>query len=213
MLLANQLLAGREAGQWRVLCLTRPFPTCEAPDLSGLVFALLAALLAGIGARDQLTVAGIAARQGQRPGLLVVAIITSVLTAAAAAYGAELMAGNARTMLAALALALAGGEMLVFRARRMPDEPTQSLGATAIVLAAHQLTDAARFLIFAIAAATHAPISAGLGGALGGAGVVLAGWLAAESLPMRQLALIRRIVGAVLLALAVWLALRAVGRA
>ena len=124
---------------------------------------------------------------------------------------APLTGGDARLIFAALALAFAGAEMLVFSARRMPDEPTQSLGATAIVLSAHQLTDASRFLILAIAAATHAPISAGLGGALGGTGVVLAGWLAAGSLPKRQLSMIRRSVGAGLLILAAGLAMRAIG--
>ncbi len=184
--------------------------------MSGLLFAFLATLLAGIGARDLLTVAGIAARQGQRPGLIMVAIATSIATATAAAWGgallAPLMGGDARLIFAALALAFAGGEMLVLTARRMPDEPTRSLGATAIVLAAHQLTDASRFLIFAIAVATRAPISAGLGGALGGAAVVLAGWLAAENLPARQLAMIRRPVGGGLLILAAVLAMKAMGR-
>ncbi len=184
--------------------------------MSGLIFALLATLLAGIGARDQLTVAGIAARQGQRPGLLVVALATSIATAGAAAYGgallAPMMGGNARLMFAALALAFAGVEMLILAARKMPDEPTQSLGATAIVLAAHQLTDAARFLIFAIAVATRAPISAGLGGAFGGVCIVVAGWLAAESLPVRKLSIIRRSVGAALLVLAAVLAMKAMGR-
>jgi Ca2+/H+ antiporter, TMEM165/GDT1 family len=184
--------------------------------MSGLLFALLATLLAGIGARDQLTVAALAARQGQRPGLILIAMATSIATAAAAACGgallAPLMAGDARLMFAGLALAFAGGEMLFFSARRMPDEPTQSLGATAIVLSAHQLTDASRFLIFAIAVATHAPIPTGLGGALGGAGVVLAGWLAAGNLPKRQLSIIRRSVGAGLLILAAVLAMKAMGR-
>ena len=184
--------------------------------MSGLLFAFLATLLAGIGARDQLTVAGIAARQGQRPGLIMTAMATSIATASAAAYGgallAPLMGGDARLVFAALALAFAGAEMLVFSARRMPDEPTQSLGATAIVLSAHQVTDASRFLILAIAAATHAPISAGLGGALGGTTIVLAGWLAADKLPGRQLAMIRRLVGAGLLILAAVVAMKAMGR-
>ena len=186
--------------------------------MSGLLFALLATLLAGIGARDQLTVAGIAARAGQRPGLLMVAVLISVATASAAAYGGALLAplmpnGDARLILASLALALAGGEMLILKARPMPDEPTQSLGAIAIVLAAHQLTDAVRFLIVAIAVATRAPFSAGLGGALGGACVVLAGWLGAQALPVRQLSLIRRGVGAMLLLVAGYVALKALGRA
>lgn len=183
--------------------------------MSGLLFAFLATVLAGIGARDQLTVAGIAARQGQRPGLLVIAVATSIATAAAAAYGGALlgplMGGNARLMFASLALAFAGLEMLVLTARGMPAEPTQSLGATAIVLSAHQITDASRFLVLAIVVATHAPISAGLGGALGGAGVMLAGWLVAGSLPVRQLSMIRRAVGGGLLILALVLAMRAIG--
>ena len=94
----------------------------------------------------------------------------------------------------------------------MPDEPTHSLGATAIVLLAHQLTDAARFLVFAIAVATAAPIPAGLGGAVGGSATVAAGWLFAAELGRFRLGLVRRIIGAILLALAAWLALRALGR-
>lgn len=184
--------------------------------MSGLLFALMATLLTGIGARDQLTVAGIAALHGARPGLIGVALLTSISTATAAAYGgallAPLLAGNARLMFASLALALAGAEMLFLSARRMPDEPTQSLGAIAIVLSAHQLTDAARFLVFAIAVATRAPISVGLGGALGGACVVLAGWLAAENLPAARLSLIRRPIGGALLILAAVLAMRATGK-
>ena len=72
--------------------------------MSGLLFAFLATLLAGIGSRDQLTVAGIAARQGQRPGLIMTAMATSIAAAAAAAYGgallAPLMGGDARLMCA-----------------------------------------------------------------------------------------------------------------
>lgn len=198
------------------MCWARAAPL-GGPALSGLLFAFLATLLAGIGARDQLTVAGIAARQGARPGLIGVAVATSIVTAAMAAYGgsllAPLLAGDARLMFASLALALAGGEMLLLSARRMPDEPTQSLGAIAIVLSAHQLTDAARFLVFAITVATRAPISAGLGGALGGTCIVLAGWLAAGTLPTARLSLIRRPVGGALLILATVLAMQAMGRA
>lgn len=185
--------------------------------MSGFLFTFLATLLTGVGARDQRTVAGLAARAGQRPGLLIVALLTSIMTAGAAAYGgallAPLMGGNARLMFAGLALAFAGGEMLVFTARRMPDEPTQSLGAIAIVLGAHQLTDAARFLVLAIAVATRAPISAGVGGAFGGACVVAAGWLAAEALPKGGLSTIRRLSGAALLGLAIFVTLKALGRA
>lgn len=184
--------------------------------MTGLIFALFATVLAGIGARDQMTVAALAARQGQRPGLLVVAIMISLATAAFAAFAglkvAPLLTANARMIFAAIALALAGGESLLLAPRRLPDEPTQSLGATAIVLLAHQLTDAARFLVFAIAVATAAPIPAGLGGAVGGSATVAAGWLFAAELGRFRLGLVRRVIGAILLALAAWLALRALGR-
>ena len=184
--------------------------------MSGLIFALIATLLAGIGARDQMTVAGLALRGGQRWGLLFVAVATSLATAAFAAWAglkvAPLLTANARLIFAAIALALAGGESLLLAPRRLPDEPTQSLGAIALVLLAHQLSDAARFLIFAIAVATAAPLSAGLGGAIGGAATVTAGWMFAGELGRFRLAALRRIVGAVLLVLALWLIARAFGR-
>lgn len=185
--------------------------------MTGFMFALLATLLAGIGARDQMTVAALAMRQGQRPGLLVVAVLTSIATAAFAAYAglkvAPLLTANARMIFAAIALALAGGESLLLKPRPSPEEPTQSLGATAIVLVAHQVTDAARFLVFAIAVATAAAIPAGLGGAVGGAVTVVAAWLLAAELGRVPLVALRRTIGVVLLALAAWLALRALGRA
>ena len=186
--------------------------------MSGFLFAFIACLLAGIGARDQLTVAGLAARQGQRPLLLAVAVLTSVATAGIAAWAGfmvlPILAGNTNggLILAALATAFAGGEMLLLRSKRLPDEPTQSLGATAIVLTAHQLTDAGRFFVFALAVATAAPIPAGLGGAVGGAMAVTSGWIAGEALPARQVGIVRWVIGALLLVLAAWLALRGLGR-
>lgn len=186
--------------------------------MTGLLFAFIACLLAGIGARDQLTVAGLAARQGQRPLLLAVAVLTSVATAGVAAWAGlmvlPILAGNTNggLILAALATTFAGGEMLLLRAKGLPDEPTQSLGATGIVLMAYQLTDAGRFFVFALAIASAAPIPAGLGGALGSAMAVTLGWMAGEALPVRQVGLVRRVIGGLLLGLAAWLALRGLGR-
>lgn len=184
--------------------------------MTGFMFAFLATLIVGTGARDQLLIANLSARVGQRPALLVIALTTSAVTAAIAALAAAklmpLLPGDARFFLAAVALALGGGEMLLLGAARQPDEPTQSLGATAIVLSAHQLTDAARFLILAIAAATQAPVSAGLGGAVGGGIVVAAGWLGGRDLLRLRLGLMRRVAGGVLLALAAVLMARATGR-
>jgi Ca2+/H+ antiporter, TMEM165/GDT1 family len=186
--------------------------------MSGFLFAFIAAVLAGIGARDQLAVAGLAARNGQRVGLLAVAVLCAAITGVIAGWAAgmvvPLLEGNTRAgqLLIAVALGFAGAEMLVLGARPPPAEPTQSLGAAAIVLTAHQLTDAARFFIFAIAAATAAPIPAGVGGAVGGIAVVALGWIAAEDLPLKLASITRRILGVFALLLAVWFALQGLGR-
>ena len=101
--------------------------------------------------------------------------------------------------------------MLLFGPRQVPDEPTHSLGAAAIVLLAHQLTDAARFVVFALAVVTSAPIAAGMGGAAGSAATVALGWLAAADLPLREVITARRIAGGVLVLLAASLALSGIG--
>ena len=181
--------------------------------MAGFLFALLATFIAGIGARDQVLVAALAARQGARPLALVVALASALATAAIAVLAADLalprMGPIQRQYFAALALGLAGLEMVFARRTRVPDEPTDSLGAFAIVLFVQQLLDAGRFLIVAIAVATTASIPAGLGGALGGGGVVAAGWLGGGDLLGRNLAPWRRICGAVLLLVALWTALTA----
>lgn len=182
--------------------------------MTGFLLALVATFLAGFGARDQVLVAGLAARNGARPALL----LTALLTAAIAAAGAVWLAGGfapqlapaARRMLAVLALAVAALEMIVVRPKAPPTEPTQSLGATGLVLLAQQITDAARFLLFAIVTASALPLAAGLGGALGGMAVVTTGWMAGDALLRLPLVRIRRALGVALLlaAGAFYLALR-----
>ena len=183
--------------------------------MTGFYLTLLAVLLAGLGARDQTTVAGLTLRQGARPGVLVTGIAISLATAAVAAWAALLiapmLAPAARLFLAALALGLAGGEALLLSPRRKPDEPTHSLGALALVVLSQQLTDATRFLIFAIAVATNAPIPAAFGGALGGAVLLAAGWLAPEFIVRPALRKLRRVLGAAMLLLALFVGLRALG--
>lgn len=181
--------------------------------MSGFLFAMLAVLIAGLGARDQLLVAGMVHRQGARRSTLVVALACGVLTAGAAALAAARMGselgGPMRQLLAALALGLAGVELLFARQIRLPDEPTDSLGALALVLLAQQLTDAARFMVFAIAVAVDVPWAAGLGGALGAAGVAMIGWFGAADLAALPLTAVRRSGGAVLVLAALALGLAA----
>jgi hypothetical protein len=180
--------------------------------MSGFLFTFLAALLAGIGARDQVTMAGLTAKLGARLSLLLIAIATAIAASAFAAWGAAsitgMFPGRARMLLAAMALGLAGAEALVLRAPKPLKEPTRSLGAAGIVMLAHQLTDSVRFLVFAIAMATMAPIPAAVGGAAGSAAALTAGWLAGDDLLRPQLPLVRRGVGLLLLLVAAWLALR-----
>lgn len=180
--------------------------------MTGLVFTLVAVLLAGVGARDQITLAQLSGLQGGRMALLLTGVLTACLTAAFAAWAAlavmPMLMPNARLVLAAMALALAGAESLVFAPRRKPEEPTHSLGALAVVLLAHQLTDAARFLVFAIAVATAAPVSAGVGGAVGGALVVGLGWAVPGLAGNARLRRARRWIGALLVLIALVLAWR-----
>jgi hypothetical protein len=182
----------------------------------GFYFTLLAVVLAGIGARDQTLVAAMSQHQGQRPGVLIIAGTVSILTAAIAAWLATsiapLLAPEARSFLAGLALLFAGGELLIFAPRRAPKEPTRSLAALAIVVTSHQLTDAARFLIFGIAVATNAPIPAALGGAIGGIAMVSAAWALPEIIAYRRLRIARRLVGATLVLIGVYVCLHAIGK-
>jgi len=184
--------------------------------MTGLYLALLAVLAAGFGARDQLTIAGLAKAQGRRPGVLILAIGVSLATAGIAAWAATLvipiLVPDARLFMAALALAFAGLESLAIAPKANPREPTNSLGALAIVLLANQLTDAARFMIFGIAVGTNAALSAGIGGAVGGAALVVMAWMFPERAGTVRARLLRRVIGGLLLLLAIYFGLVAIDR-
>ncbi|HEX4848883.1 MAG TPA: hypothetical protein VFV30_12125 [Novosphingobium sp.] len=171
--------------------------------MTGFLLALIATVLVGFGARDQVLVAGFSARQGQRPALLLVGLLSAAVAAGGALWLAGAFAAGlaapVRTMLAVLALGLAGIEMLLTRPGPRPAEPTESLGAFALVLLAGQLTDAARFLLMALSLASVLPGAAGLGGALGGMAVVAIGWAGGQALLDLPLVRIRRWLGGALL--------------
>ena len=173
--------------------------------MTGCLFALLAALLAGMGARDQMLMAQLAARSGPRPMLLITGIATGALASGFAAWATREVSAElnhaAGLLVAAFALAMAGAESLLLAPGKAPAEPTNSLGAAAIVLFADQITDSARFLILAIALASEQPFAAGVGGAVGtGVALALGGWLARGLLDAAPvLRVFRRVAGAVLL--------------
>jgi Ca2+/H+ antiporter, TMEM165/GDT1 family len=181
--------------------------------MSGFMLAFIAVLFSGIGARDQLTLASLARVQGQRPALLVVAVVLSAATAAFAGWAsvliAPMMTSNARLMMAALALGLAGIECLIQSPPRQAKEPTRSIAALGTVMASQQLTDAARFLVFAIAIAVSAPTPAAVGGAAGGIVLLGAAWSVPEFFTWQRLRKVRRIIGGLLLVLAIYTGLTA----
>ena len=183
--------------------------------MTGFFFAMIAALLASLGARDQVTVARLTTSNGPHIGLLLIAVLCGGATSAAAAWAGSTIAPGmtppARQFLTAIALGWAGLESLLMSPGKKPVEPTRSLGAAAVVLAAHQLTDAARFLVFALAILVHAPVAAAIGGAAGSALALGAAWAAPEPFERSQLRMVRRFIGLGLLAIALTLAARAIG--
>lgn len=163
---------------------------------------LIAVLLAGIGARDQVTVAALSVRQGQRPAVLIVALLSAAATGVFAAWAASVVLVElpppARTIFAAIALGMAGLESLVLVPRRDPREPTQSLGALLLVLVMHQVTDAARFLVFGMGVGFAAPIASGVAGVLGGCLLAAFAWFWPHLLDTPAARWTRRVVGALL---------------
>ena len=164
---------------------------------------MLACFAASCGARDQTILAQLSALQGPRVVVLAAALIATAATAALAGwFGAGLAIGmtpETRTMFAALALVLSGAEMLVLRAARAPAEPTRSVFAALIVIAAQQITDATRFLILALAVGTVAPVPAALGGAFGAGAALAVGWAVPQLAGDPRVRLGRRLAGGLLL--------------
>jgi hypothetical protein len=148
--------------------------------MPALFLALLTSALAMAGGRS----AGLTARMSGElkagTALLVVCWVAAAASSALAGWAgvllAPLMAPAAKAMFVAAALALAALELLFARTPTAPAEPTRSLGAIALVLVAGQVTDAARFLVLALAVATAAPELAAVGGTLGSGAVLTAAW-------------------------------------
>ncbi|MBX7513513.1 hypothetical protein K3179_03015 [Qipengyuania sp. GH38] len=165
--------------------------------MSALLFALVAAFTLSIGARDQLLVADLRARLGPSPGMLAAGMASAATTGALAGWaGGKISASlsvNTAQMFVAMALLLAALELAWPNREKIPSEPTRSLFAIGLALALRQLTDAARFVVFALGAALAFPQMAALGGALGGMAAIATGYALGErlrSLPHRQIRLV-----------------------
>lgn len=178
------------------------------------LFALLLVFALAMGGRDQWLVAQWSDALGRSIPLLVLGMACASLSAALMAWLGEgfaaLLPPRAAQMLVAFALAVAGFELVWPVKPTAPREPTRSLGAIAIVLAARQVGDAARFGVFALAVWAHWPATAALGGAIGGAGAIALGWsLGAAGLARWPLLLLRRTLAAGLLVAALFTGLNA----
>lgn len=175
--------------------------------------AFLAVLLSGLGARDQVTVAMQSRVHGTRLPVLVLALSVSILSAAFAGWAAmlvaPLMAPAARVFLCAMAVTFAGVESLVIAPRGAGREPGPSFALFGLTLLVHQLTDAARFIVFGIAVAAQAPVTATGGGALGGMVLVAAAWAFPNLVVNAKARLARRLSGFGFILVGAYLAMRA----
>jgi putative Ca2+/H+ antiporter (TMEM165/GDT1 family) len=182
--------------------------------LDSFLFSLLLVFALALGGRDQWLVARWGDALGRGLPLLLVGIAASGLTAALMAWAgagfAARLPPRAAQMLVAFALALAGAELAWPVRFKEPREPTRSLGAIGLVLAARQVGDAARFAVFAFAAQAHWPLTAALGGALGGGAAIVLGWsLGGAGLGRLPLRAIRLALAACLILAAIFIGLNA----
>ena len=182
--------------------------------MDGFLLSLLLVAALASGGRDQWMVALWSDALGRSLPLLCVAVLSAGLSAAAMAWVgagfAALLPSRAGQMLVAFALGLAAIELTLPVRVKAPQEPTRSLPALLIVLLARQIGDGARFGIVALAAWTSAPLTAGLGGALGGVAAVALGWsVGAESLAHWPLRILRRVLAARLFVVALFIGIDA----
>jgi Ca2+/H+ antiporter, TMEM165/GDT1 family len=157
--------------------------------VDGFLLAMLLVAALATGGRDQRMVAGWSDSLGQSAALLGAALATSCLSAGAMAYiGSEfasLLPRRAAQMLIAFALALAAAELALPVRLKEPQEQTHSLASLGIMLLARQFGDGARFAVFALAAWSAWPLTAGLGGAIGGAAAAALGWAVGDETLVR----------------------------
>lgn len=184
--------------------------------MDSFLFCLIAVVAFSIGARDQIMIARMSAASGEAGSLIFVGLIVSALTAAAMAFSGSILAAilpvRAQYMLVAFALLAAAIELAWPVKMKEAREPTQSLGAFGIVLAAAQVRDAARFAVFAFAAGAASAWVAGLGGAIGGAVALYLGWTFGKDLESQwPLRTIRWALAFVSFIGAIWMALLARG--
>ena len=164
--------------------------------MSGLLFALIASFLLSTGSRHQILVAHLKQRLGPQNWLLGVGLASAGVTGGLAGWAggrfADLLSINTAQMFVAIALLLSAAELAWPNRGKLPEEPTRSLFAVGSALFMRQITDAARFVVFAIGAAVAVPALAAIGGALGGMTAICIGYFVSGELlklPLRKIRL------------------------
>jgi len=178
------------------------------------LLAFLVCALAIAAGRESVRVARLAAaHKGSLvliPAILGAAFAQAAIAASLAGELGKMLTPDTRPLIVAIALALAGAEVLVLRAPRQPREPTPSIGATALVLFAELVTGAAGLLVIGLSVATGYPVLAGAGGALAALAALGAAMLAREDWEKLPLRAMRLAGGGVLLLAGLATALKAI---
>ena len=173
--------------------------------MDSFLFCLVLVCAIALGGREQMLVAQLSDKLADHKGalirrpipLLALGLCCCIISAGIMAYAgmtmAEILPERAAHMLVAFALAIAAFELAWPVKLKPVAEPTRSTVAIGVVLLWRQLGDAARFVVFAFAAEAVYPLTAFIGGALGGAAAVTIGWIsgtdALSRLPLRWMRL------------------------
>jgi len=190
--------------------------------MDSFLFCLILVALIALGGREQMIIARLSdaladghSAEAKRPApLLALGCLCAAITAGVMTYAgltlADITPARAAWMLVSFALAIAAFE-LAWPVRLKPvHEPTRSLGAIGLVLIWRQVGDAARFVIFAFAVEATYPITALIGGALGGAVAVTLGWsLGGQNLSRWPLRRIRLVLAVAMILAAIFIGLNA----
>ncbi|WP_137679926.1 hypothetical protein [Aurantiacibacter suaedae] len=172
--------------------------------MSAFFLAFLTCALVIAAGRDALFVARLSQALHRAPGLHVAIMLAALVFAALPVWLAGSLAvhldGAAGRLFVALALLVAGAELLVLRASPTPAEPTHSTIATVLVLAVRLVSGAPGFVLLALAARGTAPAAFTAAGGLFAAFAVLpVAAIAGEDWERLPLRIVRRGLGVALL--------------
>ncbi|WP_298469236.1 TMEM165/GDT1 family protein [uncultured Erythrobacter sp.] len=157
--------------------------------MDSFLFSMLLIFAIALGGRDQVLVARLSSTLERSTQLLVLGGLCALVSAGVMAFAGSTMADilppRAANMLVAFALAIAAFELAWPVKMKAMDEPTRSYGAIGLVLLARQIGDAARFVIFALAAEATYPLVTIIGGTIGGFAALALGWSMGSDLETR----------------------------